>query len=397
LVLSLTGDCYSCYSEKMICRFDFECPQNIHFGPGSREILRDILTHFGEKVFLLSGSSWFEQSGWKRSFSGMLKNFYVCYEKCPKGEPSVESVTALIEIAREFGPDVIVGIGGGSVLDTAKAISGLIDKHDSIEDYLEGIGKGKKLTQKGIPWIAFPTTSGTGAEATKNAVIKSSSHQAKKSFRSPFIIAHTVIVDPELTLDLPCYITGISGMDAIVQLLESFVSKKAKPIPKALGKDAFPVMLSSLAALGKNRKNLNARTGAAYGALISGMTLANSGLGAVHGFASGIGGLFDIPHGLICAVFLIPVLKINAEVIRADVRDMLGSMIDDPKEDPVVWLIKEVDTLLHLFHISKDLKQYTIKKEMAVKIAEKSGGSSMSGNPKELSMKEREQIILSVI
>jgi alcohol dehydrogenase class IV len=381
----------------MVFRFTFECPQNISFGPGSRENLKEVLTPFGKKVFLLSGSSWFEQSGWKSSFSDMLSNFSVCYETCPRGEPSVESVTALLAIAREFVPDVIVGIGGGSVLDTAKAISGLIDKQDGIEDYLEGIGKGKKLVHNGVPWIALPTTSGTGAEVTKNAVIKSPSHRVKKSFRSPFIFAHTVIVDPELTLDLPFYVTGISGMDAIVQLLESFVSKKAKPIPKALAKDAFPVMLRSLSTLATDGTNLDARTGAAYGALISGMTLANSGLGAVHGFASGIGGFYDIPHGLLCAVFLIPVLRINADMIRQDIKDMAGHMIDDPKEDPVDWLVREADKLLELFHIGKDLKQYTIEKGMAGKLAEKSEGSSMSGNPKELSFQEKERIILGVI
>ncbi|MBN1697815.1 MAG: iron-containing alcohol dehydrogenase [Spirochaetales bacterium] len=381
----------------MIKPFAFECPQYIHFGPGERNRLGTIAAAFGKKIFFITGRRWFEQSGWKQVFSKILDGCTVCFRKCESGEPTVESISRVTEQAREFDPDLIIGCGGGSVIDTAKAVSGLVRESDGIGDYCEGIGKGKKLDKSGVPWIAIPTTAGTGAEATKNAVVISKTHRAKKSFRSPFLLASTIIVDPELTAGLDPYITGISGLDALVQLIESFVSKKATPMPRALVKHAFPVMLDALFNLGKDIKDMRARTGAAYGALISGIALANSGLGAVHGFASGIGGLFDIPHGLLCAEFLVPVLKMNADAIREDMRVLCGGARENSNDDPVEMLIEKTIMLLDLFNIPKDLGRYGIDKSLITSIAEKSEGSSMSGNPKTLSLREKEEIILSVV
>lgn len=381
----------------MIDSFSLECPRQIFFGMGSREKLIEILKLYGKNVFVITGSTWFADSGWKNKIKALLKNFHVEFFSCPKGEPTIESINTIMDALRLFSPDVIVGIGGGTVLDSAKAVSGLLSAEDPLEDYLEGIGKGLQLKKSGIPWIALPTTSGTGAEVTKNAVIRSVQHKVKKSLRSPYLLADVVIVDPEFTIDLPLFLSGISGMDAFVQLLESYVSKKAKPVPGALAGQALPVMLHALKKIPMDPFNADARTQAAYGSLVSGLALANSGLGAVHGFASAFGGLYDIPHGLICALFLGPVLKVNAPVIRNDIKKAFRDLIDPANEDPVTWIINEINDVLKLYDITPHLKNYNIDPAMIETLAHNAAGSSMSGNPKELTMEEKKKIILEVI
>ena len=381
----------------MINNFNIEIPKNIYFGVGVRQKLPEILNIYGKRVLFLTGASWFPLSVWKKRFDRLLKNYSVCYHCCKGGEPTIDNINEIITMANNFRPDSIIGLGGGSVLDTAKAVSGLIFQEGKIEDYIEGVGTGKPVENKIIPWIAMPTTSGSGAEVTKNSVIKIPSFHAKKSLRSPFLLAASVLVDPELTLNLPKYLSGISGMDALVQLIESFVSKKCKPVPEALIKQAFPIMIKSLKMISKDLLDIKARCGAAYGSLISGLALANSGLGAVHGFASGLGGLYDIPHGLICSVLINPVLEANANVIKKKIQVLLCDFPGIKNADPVDYLRNEIEKILKYFDITPNLKSYCIKNDMAIKITQKSSGNSMSVNPRDLSIEEKEKIILSVI
>jgi alcohol dehydrogenase class IV len=321
----------------------------------------------------------------------------------PSGEPECEALEALLGQVRELHPDVILAVGGGSVLDTAKAISGLAPLSGQAEDYLEGVGKGLPIPAPGLPWIAVPTTAGTGAEATKNSVLRSRRLGFKRSLRSPFLLASAAVVDPELSLGCPLKLTGTSGLDALTQLLESFFSRKATAVPRALGRQAFPVMLSALKSLAADLGNLAARADAAYGALISGITLANAGLGAAHGLASGLGGMFDIPHGLICALALRPVLAWNAEQIRQDCFLLRRSVMEHENralpetEDPVDWLIGEVDALFGLFGLPADLKGFGIESKDLPELARRSSGSSMSGNPRELPLEERERMIAALL
>ncbi len=266
-----------------------------------------------------------------------------------------------------------------------------------MEDYLEGIGAGKAVCSPGVPWIAVPTTSGTGTEVTKNAVIKSTELGVKKSIRSPHLIAAYAIIDPELTLDLPVTVTGLSGLDALTQLIEAFVSKKSKPLPRALVKDAFPRMFKALKVLTNKPADLQARTDAAFGALVSGIALANSGLGAAHGFASGIGGMFDVPHGLICAVFLAPVLLANASAIHGQITDLVQSGEFSIRGDAFEWLLGGIDELIKGFELERVFKSYGIPISRITEIAERSMGSSMSGNPVELTQGDRENILREVL
>jgi alcohol dehydrogenase class IV len=197
----------------------------------------------------------------------------------------------------------------------------------------------------------------------------------------------------------------MAGMDALVQLVEAFVSRKAAPIPRALARQAFPAMLGALRGIPRDPDDLEARSGAAYGAMVSGIALANSGLGAAHGFASGLGGLFDVPHGLICALFIKPVLRANAELIRDDCAALLQSAVEnglvdaaaDRVKDPVQWLIGEFDSLSSLYDLPENLKGFAIDAGQVPEIARRSSGSSMSGNPRELSQQEREAMIAAML
>ena len=381
----------------MIPAFSFEMPRGLYFGPGVREHLPELIKPLGEKTLVMTGAHWFESSGWKEQFERLLGRNRVFFLHCAPGEPTIESVNDAVESARDFGPDVIVGIGGGSVMDTAKAVSGMIRTGEGVEDYLEGIGKGKTLSRPGIPWVSVPTTSGTGAEVTKNSVIRSKEKRSKKSLRSPFILATYAVIDPELTMTLSRETTGMAGIDALTQLVESYVSKKSKPLTKALVRDAFPRMLQSLKRLAAEPRDLSARTDAAYGALVSGIALANSGLGAAHGFASGLGGESDIPHGLICAVFLGPVLRYNAPAIREQIGELYGLCQKDGRDDPIEWLVGETERLLSDYGLKDSIKKYRIPKTNISQIARSSTGSSMSGNPVEMSLDDRERLLLSVL
>jgi alcohol dehydrogenase class IV len=387
----------------MIKSFTLQMPQGIYFGPGQRNKLPELLQRFGDRVLLFSGQHWFTKSGWRERFLELLEPFQLLSLHSPGGEPEVEGLNLLLRQAREFKPDAIVAVGGGSVLDTAKAVSGLLPVREKVEDYLEGVGRGLTLERPGVPWIALPTTSGTGAEVTKNAVLKSKSLGVKKSLRSPYLLATYALVDPDLTVGAPLSLSGIAGMDALTQLVEAFVSRKAAPVPRALARRAFPEMLQALRKIPRNPDDLQARTSASYGAMVSGIALANSGLGAAHGFASGLGGLYDIPHGLICALFIRPALRANAELIREDCALLLQSAVEQGAAeagegaDSVQWLIGEIDVLFSLYDLPEDLKGFAIDAKEIPEIARRSSGSSMSGNPRELSQQEREAMIAELL
>ncbi len=378
----------------MVESFILVAPRLIRFGPGERKHLPELLGGFGRRLLLVTGSSWFDRSSLKPETDRLLAGFEVERLACPGGEPTAEGLEELLQRGRKFRPDGILAVGGGSVLDTAKALSGLLPLDGRADDYLEGVGRSLPLPGPGVPWIAVPTTSGTGAEATMNAVVRSVRLKAKRSIRSPFLMAGAVVVDPELTLDCPLRISGMAGLDALAQLVESYVSRKKKPVPRALVRDAFPAMLAALRRIPRDPADLPARADAAYGAMVSGIALANSGLGAAHGFASGLGGLFEIPHGLICAVLLGPVLRANASVIAADLRELAGGQAGG---DPVEWLRSQVEELLAAYGLPKDLKGYRIDAKLIPEIARLSSGSSMSGNPRELDLPERQAILSEIL
>jgi len=297
----------------MFLDFNFASIPHIIFGAGRLSDLYEIIPKFGNNVLCVIGRSSLKKSGkWDEIRYEMQKMGINFSEISVEGEPTPTLVDEAVEKFRSKKLDIVVGIGGGSVIDAGKAISAMIPKIDSIKNYLEGVGN-KSHDGRKIPYIAVPTTSGTGSEATKNAVITEVGIEGfKKSLRHDNLIPNYAIIDPRLVITCPKSVSAPCGMDAFTQLLEAYVSPKANPITDALAKSGIKQMKNAIVPIcNEKASNITARTAMAYGALMSGIVLANVGLGIVHGFASSIGGLFKIPHGVVCGTLLAESTKMN--------------------------------------------------------------------------------------
>ena len=378
--------------------FSLEMPVAIHFGSGSLRKLPDIVAGLGKRVLLVSGRQWLAGSGWEGAIASGLAGCAVERWSCPEAEPATDTLEAAAGAVARFSPDVLVAVGGGSVLDSTKALSALLRFPGKAERFLEGVGGAVSIPGPCVPWIAVPTTAGTGAEATKNAVVRAPRLGVKRSMRSAFLLARVVIVDPALTVSLPARVTGTSGLDALTQLVEAYVSRTTTPFVQSLVEGAFPFMLDALRGLPGRLGDLDLRAGASYGALVSGIALAHAGLGAAHGFAAAIGGMFNVPHGLACAVLLPHVLEANARIIEGQIARLVAARRDPASTgSAVAWLTAEVRALLHSFGLPETLREFRIPAESVHELAEKSSGSSMRGNPRDIGMAERTEILSRVI
>jgi alcohol dehydrogenase class IV len=376
--------------------FELSVPERIIFGKGSLARLGQLVSGFGNRALIVHGAN----SDRARSVEGLLaKSTTILYPV--RNEPSIEDITKGVEEAKAREVTLVIGIGGGSVIDAAKAISGLTTNTGDILDYLEVIGRGNPLTKAGLPCVAIPTTAGTGAEVTKNAVIASLEHQVKVSLRSPFLLPRIALVDPELTYSLPVQVTLATGLDALTQLIEPLVSSRANPATDGLCREGISRVARSLAAVVQNGKDFTAREEMALASLFGGLALANAGLGAVHGFAGPIGGMFNAPHGLICGILLPFVVDANIHALRLRAPDSLalsrydeiGRLLtgspDAVATDGLAWLT-DVSTTLKV----PALSSLGIPKEAIPEIASKAGkASSMKANPIELTPPELEAIL----
>ena len=281
--------------------FSFAATPQLHFGVGKISILPSLIKSFGRKILLITGARSFDSSFGPKLLDQLESNDISLKRYTIDKEPTPSMIDLCIREFYSFKPDVVVAIGGGSVLDAGKAIAAMLPLNLPVKDYLEGVGR---KTHPGIkiPFIAAPTTSGTGSEATKNAVLSETGEGGyKKSLRHNNFVPNAAIIDPELTLSCSRSTTASSGMDAFTQLLESYLSTAANPMTDALAHEGLQRISKSLMKTFMNGDNLEARTDMALAAYLSGITLANAGLGLVHGFASSIGGYFEIPHGVICS------------------------------------------------------------------------------------------------
>jgi alcohol dehydrogenase class IV len=293
----------------MIHPFQFSSLPEIRFGKGKRAELPEVVTSLGKRVLLLTGSSSIHHSGHGDDIiQGLKKANLELYHEIISHEPSPSRVDEIAGKHRDNGIEVVVAVGGGSVMDSGKAVSAMIPVEGSIRQYLEGIGDREHPGDK-IPFIAIPTTSGTGSEMTKNAVISEvGEHGFKKSLRHDRFIPEMAIIDPEMMLSCPARLTATSGMDAFTQLLESYVSDHSNPMTDALALQGLKqIKKYLLRAYLEGETNLEARGGMAIAAMFSGITLAHAGLGLVHGFAAPLGGFFEIPHGVVCGSLMAPV------------------------------------------------------------------------------------------
>jgi len=293
----------------MIDSFQFSSLPKIIFGTGKRNELAAEVSSRGKRVLLLTGSSSIHNSGHGDEIISGLKTANLELEhEVIAHEPSPSMIDQIVNKYRQSGVEVVVAVGGGSVMDAGKAISAMIPVEGSIRDYLEGIGERKHPGLK-IPFIAIPTTSGTGSEMTKNAVISEIGEKGfKKSLRHDNFIPELAIIDPEMMLSCPARLTATSGMDAFSQLLESYLSTRANTMTDALALQGLKqIKRYLLRAYLEGEQNLEARSGMALAAMFSGITLAHAGLGLVHGFASPLGGFYYIPHGVVCGSLMAPV------------------------------------------------------------------------------------------
>jgi alcohol dehydrogenase class IV len=295
-------------------RFEFATAQRIVFGPGTLGELPPIAQGLGSRPLVVTGRT---PGRAARLVELLERHGLVPHTFAVDGEPTTDRVRTGIATARAAGCDLVIGFGGGSALDTAKAIAALLTNPGDLLDHLEVIGRAQPLLCPGAPCLALPTTAGTGTEVTRNSVLASPEHRVKVSLRSPFVLPRAALVDPELTLDLPPALTASTGLDALTQLIEPYVCNRANPMVDALCVEGLRRSARSLRRACEQGTDLAAREDLALASLFSGLALANAGLGAVHGFAAPIGGRFPAPHGAVCAALLPHVMSANLEALRA--------------------------------------------------------------------------------
>lgn len=360
-------------------RFEFATAQRIIFGCGVvRELPELCLTH-GTSAIIVTGGTPARHAGVLEALTAAGLRTAV-FEV--KGEPTTDDVTRGVEIARTHRAEVVVSLGGGSVVDAGKAIAAMSTQPGDLPRYIEVIGEGRGLEAAPLPFIAVPTTAGTGAEATRNAVLASTAHRVKASLRHVSMLPRVALVDPELAVAVPPAVTAASGMDALTQCLEAYVCSRAQPMTDALCLDGIQRAARSLERAFHHGQDLAAREDMALCALNSGIALANAGLGAVHGFAAPIGGMFHAPHGAVCAALLAPVWEANARRVQdrarfAHIDSLLGG-------NAVGWL----QALTKRLGIPK-LGAWGIQEADLGEIARKAAAaSSMRANPVALSQEE---------
>ena len=301
----------------MVNPFQFSKLPLVFFGPGKIKLLPALVKRFGSAIILVTDQKSFMGTSFSVELLEALSRLEIRHHHFSvSAEPSDEVIDSAVRKYLHESFDAVVAIGGGSVLDTGKAISAMMYRQEPVMEFLEGVGIREHPGTK-LPFIALPTTSGTGSEATKNAVISRSGEAGfKKSLRHDNLVPDIAIIDPELTVSCPKDITAASGMDCFTQLTESYLSDKGSKYTDALAWEGLREIKSSLVQSYKNGHDLRARSGMSFAALTSGICLANAGLGVVHGFASSIGGMFSVPHGVICGTLMAEANVVTLREIR---------------------------------------------------------------------------------
>lgn len=367
------------------------------FGLGVRAEAASRAARLGRRCLLVTGSR-------PRRCAWLLEELRAVMEDVVivslGGEPDTTFISAQVQVARQAGCDVVVAVGGGSVIDAGKALAALAGNPGDLFDYLEVVGRGMPLPRSPLPMIALPTTAGTGAEATANAVLLSPAHGVKVSLRSPELIPRLAVVDPELCVSLPPRQTAASGMDALTQLLECFVSHTASPLIDPFCRDGMVRAARSLRRAVSDGTDLRARSDMALAALFSGMALANVRLGAVHGFAAPLGAMLGAAHGEICAALLPHVMEANIAALRRsdgqsslerfdEAARILTGRPEAVAEEGLLF-VRELCADLGL----PGLAGLGMTTERVLEAAEKAGrASSMKGNPVPLDQDELQAIL----
>ncbi len=383
-------------------RFDLTFPGDLRFGAGRVDEVAGVVGGWGvRRALVVTGANPARAGG---LCDALREGGVECGTFSVAGEPTVELVRRGVEVARTEGFGAVLGVGGGSPLDAAKAIAALAVSGSDPLDHLEVVGAGRPLTQPGLPFVAVPTTAGTGSEVTRNAVLTAAGGGApvKASLRSPLMLARLAMVDPDLLDGQPARVVAASGMDALSQLLEPFTSIRANPVTDALARDGLLRSARSLErAVTEGLSDPSVREDLALASLLGGLCLANSGLGAVHGFAAALGARFHAPHGAVCAALLAPVVAGNVRALRdrepanralaryGEAARLLTGRDEAGADDLVEWL----DTLRAALGVP-GLAQYGVGEEhVAEVVGDAARASSMKANPLVLTEAELTEIL----
>jgi alcohol dehydrogenase class IV len=365
-----------------ISNYDFFAPERITFGWGRWREVGPAAAALGQRAFVVLGSRTLAAGGFAAQLKDVLAEHRVeCIELATiHREPEVTDVDEVSARIRNRGVrdgDLVIAVGGGSAIDLAKAVAVLATNTsaETVRDYLEGVGRGLAITARPLPVVAMPTTAGTGSEATKNAVISSYAPPFKKSLRSQWMLPRAVVIDPQLAFTLPPAVTAQTGMDAITQLIESYISRKARAIPQALAADGLRLALGAIVEAVENGNSRPAREAMAQAALLSGMALANSGLGMAHGVAAALGVHARVPHGL------------------AELSRLVGLAPGASAPDAVDALIERIDEIGRQIGVPRRLTELGVTQNQIPELVRDSRGNSMDGNPRSLSDQELTQIL----
>ena len=377
--------------------FDFATAGRIVFRSGAADDLPRIAREFGRRPLLVTGKNPDRLAALTRRMEsgGLIFSIFSV-----GGEPTLDIVRKGVEQARQ-GCDLVIGIGGGSAIDAAKAIAALTSNSGEPLDYLEVIGKGQPLENAPLPFIAVPTTAGAGAEVTRNAVLGSPEHGVKASLRSPLLLAKIALVDPELTFDLPPVITANTGLDTLTQLIEPYVSVRANAFTDQFCRDGLARVAQSLMKAYRQGHDRAAREAMSFASLLSGLALANAGLGVVHGFAAPLGGmLHDAPHGALCAAVLPHGMTVNIRALRQrgthnpaleryrEAARILSGDSHAEAEYGAAW----VANLCARMSVPP-LSSYGLTREQIPGLVEKAAkANSMKGNPVQLTAEELTEV-----
>jgi alcohol dehydrogenase class IV len=377
----------------MVSPFEFATATRVLFGAGSIQRLPALAAELGRRPLLVTGRDP-ARAARVASLLGPAARLAV------SGEPTLDVAREGVALARGAGCDLIVACGGGSAIDTGKAIAALLGNGGDPLDYLEVIGRGQPLTRPSLPFIAAPTTAGTGAEVTRNAVLCDPARRAKASLRSPLMLPTVALLDPDLLGGAPPAVLASAGLDALSQLIEPFVSLRRNPLTDALCREGMRRSARSLRRAYLEGPDAAARDDLALASLFSGLCLANAGLGAVHGFAAPLGGMFAAPHGAVCAALLPSVMRVNAAALRARAPDhealprykeIAALLTGDPGasiEDGVRW----VEALVRDLRVP-GLAAYGLRAEDIPPLLQRAReASSMKGNPLPLTDAELREI-----
>jgi alcohol dehydrogenase class IV len=383
-------------------RFEFATATRIIFGAGTLREIGPLAADMGRRALVVTGRDAARADPLLEALSaeGIGSAIFAV-----PGEPTTEIVQQGVEQARGAACNLIVGFGGGSAVDAGKAIAALLTNGGDVLDYLEVIGQGKALTQPPAPTIAIPTTAGTGAEVTRNAVLASPQHRVKVSLRSALMLPRLALVDPQLTYNLPPQVTASTGLDALAQVVEPFVSNQANPLTDALCRQGMRRAARSLRRAYEQGDDPAAREDMALASLLGGLALANAKLGVVHGFAGVLGGMFPAPHGAICGRLLPHAMAVNVQALKErapesaalrrydEVAQILSGDKDASASEGVAWVQALCQALqtppLSAYGVTQD--------DFSILVQKTAVASSTRGNPIELGPDEMEEILARAI